>query len=107
MIEQKRKALADILNTDESQIAFGTFGFEFDQYTYEVLCEENEIKEALDSELDYERQCAIDSLYEADLEWLITYVDFDKYYADAAFNLEDFGFAKHIINGIIYYVRIV
>lgn len=107
MIEQKRKALADILNTDESQITFGTFGFEFDQYTYEVLCEENEIKEALDSELDYERQCATDSLYGADLEWLIPYVDFDHYFADAAFNLEDFGFEEHNVNGIIYYVRIV
>lgn len=107
MIEQKRKALADILDTDESQIAFGPFGFEFDHYTYEVLCEESEIKEALDSELDYEIQCATDSLYDADLEWLIPYIDFDHYFADTAFTLEDFGFEKHDINGIIYYVRIV
>ncbi len=106
MIEQKRKALADILNTDESQITFGTFGFEFDQYTYEVLCEENEIKEALDSELDYERQCATDSLYGADLEWLIPYVDFDHYFADAALTLEDFGWDRYTVNNIIYYVRI-
>lgn len=106
MIEQKRKALADILDTDESQIAFGSFGFEFDHYTYEVLCEEGEIKEALDSELDYERQCAIDSLQYADLKWLIPYVDFDQYFTDAAFTLEDFGFEKHNVNGIIYYVRI-
>lgn len=107
MIEQKRKALADILDTDESQIAFGAFGFEFDHYTYEVLCEESEIKEVLDSELDYERQCAIDSLCDADLDWLVPYVDFDEYFRDNAFNLEDFGFEKHVVNGIIYYVRIV
>lgn len=107
MIEQKRKALADVLDTDISQIAFGPFGFECGDRVYEIIFEENEIKKALDSELDYERQCAEDSLCDADLEWLTPYVDFDKYFADAAFTLEDFGFEKHNVNGIIYYVRIV
>lgn len=107
MIEQKRKVLADVLDVDESQIAFGPFGFEFDHFTYEVLCGENEIKETLDSELDYEQQCIIDSLQDAGLEWLIYYVDFDKYFADSAFTLEDFGWDRYIVNNITYYVKIV
>lgn len=107
MIEQKRKALADALDVDESQIAFGPFGFEFDHCNYEVICGESEIKGALDSELEYEQQCVIDSLQDADLEWLSYYVDFDKYFADSAFTLEDFGWDRYILNNIIYYVRIV
>lgn len=107
MIEQKRKALADILDTDESQIAFGSFGFECGDRVYEIIFEESEIKKALDSELDYEQQCAEDSLCDADLDWLIPYVDFDKYFADAAFTLEDFGWYRYTVNNIIYYVRIV
>lgn len=107
MIEQKRKALADILNTDISQIAFSPFGFECGDNVYEILCEESEIKKALDLELDYEQECAEESLQYVDLEWLIPYIDFDKYFAHAAFTLEDFGWNKYIVNNINYYVRTV
>ena len=105
MIEQKRKALADILAVDESEVILGSFGYVVNNCTYEVLCEKEEINAMLESELDYERKCIEENLEEAYVEWLIPYVDFNRYFRDQAFSLEDFSFYKYNINGIIYYVR--
>lgn len=105
MIEQKRKALADILAVDESEVSLGPFGYVVNTCTYEVLCEGKEIQDALESELNLEREYIETDLEDTDYEWLLSYVDFDRYFRDQAFSLEDFGFSKHRVNDIIYYVR--
>jgi hypothetical protein len=105
MIEQKKKALADILAVDESEVSLGPFGYVVNNCTYEILFDKEEIQDALESELDFERECMEDALEEADVKWLIPYVDFDKYFRDQAFSLEDYGFEKHKVNDVIYYVR--
>jgi hypothetical protein len=105
MIEQKRKALADILAVDESEVTLGPFGYVVNTCTYEVLFEEEEIQNALESELKFERECIEADLEDTDYEWLLRYIDFDKYFRDQGFSLEDYGFNKHKVNDIIYYVR--
>mgnify|MGYP003417733026 CR=1 FL=1 len=105
MIEQKKKALADILAVDESEVTLGPFGYVVNTCTYEVLFEEEEIQDALESELKFERECIEDDLEDTDYEWLLRYIDFNKYFRDQGFSLEDYGFSKHKVNNIIYYVR--
>lgn len=105
MIEQKKKALADILAVDESEVTLGPFGYVVNTCTYEVLFEEEEIQDALESELKFERECIEDDLEDTDHEWLLPYIDFDKYFRNQGFSLEDYGFNKHKVNDIIYYVR--
>lgn len=105
MIEQKKKALADILAVDESEVSLGPFGYVVNTCTYEVLFEEKEIQDALESELNFERECIETDLEDTDCEWLLGYIDFDKYFRDQGFSLEDYGFNKHKVNDIIYYVR--
>lgn len=105
MKEQKIKALADVLNVEESEIKLGPFGYVANTCTYEVLCDQEEIDDMLESELAFERQCAEEDLEEGGYEWVIPYVDFDKYFKDNCFKLEDFGFNRYIINDVIYYIR--
>lgn len=105
MTEQKKKALADILAVDESEVSLGPFGYVVNTCTYEVLFEKKEIQDALESELNFERECVETDLEDTDYEWLLPYIDFDKYFRDQAFSLEDYGFNKHKVNDIIYYVR--
>lgn len=105
MIEQKIKALADVLNIEESEIQLGPFGYVANTCTYEVLCNSDEVNDMLESELAFERQCAEGDLEEGGYEWIIPYVDFDKYFRDNAFCLEDFGFNRYIINDVTYYIR--
>lgn len=104
-MEQKIKALADILAVDESEVSSGPFGYVVDTCTYEVLCEEKELQDTLESELKFERECIEADLEDTDYDWLIRYIDFDRYFRDQAFSLEDYGFNKYKVNDIIYYVR--
>lgn len=105
MIEQKKKALADILAVDESEVNLGPFGYVVNNSTYEILCDKDEIDSMLESELAYEQQCAEEDIECSGCEWIIPYIDFEKYFKDNNFTLVDFGFSKYEINDVIYYVR--
>ena len=40
-----------------------------------------------------------------DFAFLVQYVDFDKYFNDVNYTLEDFGWDRYTVNNKIYYIK--
>lgn len=104
ILNEKITALADILSVDESVIEVTPEGdFHVDSISlYEVTTlDEDQLQEELDTEMFYIKQ----ELENSDFAFLINYIDFDKYFRDINFTLEDFGWDRYTVNNKIYYIR--
>ena len=104
ILNEKITALADILSVDESVIEVTPEG-EFcvdNTSTYSVTTlEEDQLAE----ELYLERACIEEEMNNSDLAFLIQYTDFDKYFNDVNYTLEDFGWDRYTVNNKIYYIK--
>lgn len=105
MVNEKMKALADILSVDVSEI----------EYNHEEYCvNNNRIYEIIDKDdydevLDYEIDNLIDSmrydLSHSDFSYLEGYIKWDKFVNDSGYDLSDFRWDEHSFNDKYYYIR--
>lgn len=104
ILNEKIIALADILSVDESVIEITPDG-EFcvdNTSTYVVATLE---EDPLTEELYLERTYIEEEMNNSDLAFLVKYVDFDKYFNDINYTLEDFGWDRYTVNNKIYYIK--